>query len=248
MLSRSRAVAALAGLLVLALAAAIALSRGSEPTGAQPASASAPATAAATGEQGRLTGSRAQDVEPVAGESGDGAAPPTDPGLDGADSAPAGPASSTHSTQKIPQYHGPTHDVAVSDADVLKNGIALPPIEAPEEVRNIVRAGNQIARTPYLWGGGHGRWLDKGYDCSGSISYALASAGLLNAPLDSGRLMSWGKPGKGKWITIYANAGHVFMFVAGVRFDTSGTSSNGSRWQANMRSTGGFVARHPAGF
>ena len=114
-------------------------------------------------------------------------------------------------------------------------------------MRSIIEAGNYIARTPYLWGGGHGKWIDSGYDCSGSISYALARAGLLNAPLDSGRLMGWGEPGKGKWVTIYANSGHVYMVVAGVRFDTSGTKANGSRWQSAMRPGGGFVARHPAG-
>ena len=114
-------------------------------------------------------------------------------------------------------------------------------------MREIIEAGNSIARTPYLWGGGHGKWLDKGYDCSGSVSYALASAGLLNAPLDSGRLMGWGKPGTGKWVTIYANAGHVYLVVAGVRFDTSGTRATGSRWQKTMRPGGGFVARHPPG-
>ena len=102
-------------------------------------------------------------------------------------------------------------------------------------MRQIIEAGNSIARTPYLWGGGHGKWLDKGYDCSGSVSYALASAGLLNAPLDSGRLMGWGEPGKGKWVTIYTNPGHVYLVVAGVRFDTSGTRSTGSRWQKTMR-------------
>ena len=94
-------------------------------------------------------------------------------------------------------------------------------------MRQIIEAGNSIARTPYLWGGGHGKWLDKGYDCSGSVSYALASAGLLNAPLDSGRLMGWGAPGKGKWVTIYTNPGHVFLVVAGVRFDTSGNALDG---------------------
>jgi hypothetical protein len=109
-------------------------------------------------------------------------------------------------------------DAAISKAEVLKEGVALPPIEAPEEVRAIIEAGNQIARTPYLWGGGHGKWLDTGYDCSGSVSFALANAGLLNGPLASGPLMSWGKPGKGKWITIYSNPGHVWMLVAGVRF------------------------------
>ena len=130
---------------------------------------------------------------------------------------------------------------------MLKNGIALPPIEAPEEVRLIIEAGNQIARTPYLWGGGHGKWLDHGYDCSGSVSFALANAGLLAGPQTSGALMGWGKPGKGKWITVYSNPGHVFLVVAGVRFDTSGNRKTGSRWQSDMRCTGGFVARHPPG-
>ena len=138
-------------------------------------------------------------------------------------------------------------DEALVTADVLDNGIALPPFDAPSEVRAIIESGNAIARTPYKWGGGHGKWQDTGYDCSGSVSFALASAGLLAGPLDSGRLMSWGAPGKGKWITVWANAGHTFLEVAGVRFDTSGTRVSGSRWQATGRSTAGFVARHPAG-
>ena len=182
-------------------------------------------------------------VEPVAGESAAYADLPTeevdDADLTGASAPAPAPA-------KLPN-NDPTDDAAVSDAEVLKNGIALPPIEAPPQVRDIIEAGNAIARTPYLWGGGHGKWLDKGYDCSGSISFALASAGLLSGPLDSGRLMGWGKPGKGKWVTIYTNPGHVFMVVAGVRFDTSGTRTTGSRWQASMRPLGGYVARHPPG-
>jgi hypothetical protein len=148
------------------------------------------------------------------------------------------------------QRHSPTGgeaDGALVQADVLGNGIALPPLDSPAEVRAIIEAGNAIARTPYKWGGGHGRWQDTGYDCSGSVSFALASAGLLGGPLDSGRLMSWGSPGRGRWITVWSNPGHVFLEVAGVRFDTSGTRVTGSRWQATMRSTAGFVARHPAG-
>ena len=129
----------------------------------------------------------------------------------------------------------------------LPNGVALPPLESPDAVRAIIDAGNTIARAPYLWGGGHGKWQDKGYDCSGSVSFALASAGLLNAPLDSGRLMRWGAAGRGKWVTIYTNPHHVFLVVAGIRFDTSGQRVNGSRWQQGMRPTGGFVARHPPG-
>lgn len=138
-------------------------------------------------------------------------------------------------------------DVLVK-AEVLKNGVALPPLEAPPEVRAIFEAGNTIARSPYKWGGGHGKWQDNGYDCSGSVSYALAAAGLINAPQASGPLMKYGKPGKGKWITIYTNPGHVFMVVAGVRFDTVARGQTGSRWINSMTSTAGYVARHPAGF
>jgi cell wall-associated NlpC family hydrolase len=188
---------------------------------------------------------RAQVVEPVAGESAASAALPVEEDPSPA-SRPTAAASAT-SSARLKRDTGPTSDAAISQADVVKEGIALPPIEAPTPVRQIIEAGNSIARTPYLWGGGHGKWLDKGYDCSGSVSYALASAGLLNGPLDSGRLMSWGKPGKGKWVTIYTNPGHVYMVVAGVRFDTSGTRTTGSRWQKSMRPGGGFVARHPAG-
>ena len=185
---------------------------------------------------------RAKAVEPVAGESADSAQQPR---ADPADEPEAAGAATP--LPKPKKGNGPTSDEAISDADVLKNGIALPPIEAPEEVRLIIEAGNQIARTPYLWGGGHGKWLDKGYDCSGSVSFALANAGLLRGPLASGPLMSWGKPGKGKWITIYSNPGHVWLLVAGVRFDTSGTRTSGSRWQSKLRPTSGYVVRHPPG-
>ena len=136
----------------------------------------------------------------------------------------------------------------VDEATALPNGIALPPLEAPEAVRQMIEAGNQIARTPYLWGGGHGKWVDTGYDCSGSVSFVLASAGHLDSPLASGPLMSWGEPGPGKWVTIYSSPGHVYMEVAGVRFDTSGASQTGSRWQNELRGRRpGFVARHPSG-
>ncbi len=135
----------------------------------------------------------------------------------------------------------------VNKATALSNGVALPPLEAPEAVRQIIEAGNSIARTPYKWGGGHGKWQDTGYDCSGSVSFALAAAGLLDGPLASGPLMSWGKPGPGKWVTIYSNPGHVYLVVAGIRFDTSGARQTGSRWQNELRTNEGFVARHPEG-
>ena len=112
----------------------------------------------------------------------------------------------------------------------------------------IIRAGNRIATTPYRYGGGHGSFNDSGYDCSGSISYALHGGGLLRSPLDSTGFMSYGEPGPGRHITIYANAGHAYMVIKGRRFDTSARSETGSRWSDEMRSSAGYVARHPAGF
>jgi cell wall-associated NlpC family hydrolase len=113
-------------------------------------------------------------------------------------------------------------------------------------VGRVVAAANQIATTPYVWGGGHGGAAG-GYDCSGSISYALAAGGLLSSPLDSTGFMSWGDPGPGRRITVYANAGHAFMYVDGRRFDTSALSGGGTRWTSAGRSTAGFVVRHPPG-
>jgi cell wall-associated NlpC family hydrolase len=113
-------------------------------------------------------------------------------------------------------------------------------------VARVVAAANQIAATPYAWGGGHGG-ASGGYDCSGSVSYALAAGGLLSSPLDSSGFMSWGAPGQGSRITVYANAGHAFMVVDGRRFDTSALSGGGTRWTGTARSTAGFVARHPPG-
>jgi hypothetical protein len=114
-------------------------------------------------------------------------------------------------------------------------------------VQAIIAAGNRIATLPYIYGGGHGSWTDAGYDCSGSVSFALHGGGLLSAPLVSGDFESWGAAGPGQWITIYANGGHVYMVIAGLRFDTSGQSGAGTRWQANMVSGAGFVVRHPVG-
>ena len=105
---------------------------------------------------------------------------------------------------------------------------------------------SEIATTPYVYGGGHGG-SSGGYDCSGSISYALAAAGLLDGSLTSGGFMSWGEPGPGKRVTIYANAGHAYMVVDGRRYDTSALSGGGTRWTSTMRSSAGFVARHPPG-
>jgi hypothetical protein len=111
----------------------------------------------------------------------------------------------------------------------------------------VIAAGNVIAKEPYKWGGGHGRWDDDGYDCSGSVSYALHGAGLLDSPLVSGDFAHWGDRGNGRWITIYANADHVYMVVAGIRFDTSARSRTGSRWTTEDRSSAGFAVTHPDG-
>lgn len=126
-------------------------------------------------------------------------------------------------------------------------GQAQAPAGAPAAVGLVTAAGNAIAGLPYLYGGGHGGFKDTAYDCSGSVSYALAAAGLVSSPMTSGAFMSWGDPGPGRWITTYANGGHMFMVVAGWRFDTSALSGGGTRWTRSMRPTGGFVARHPPG-
>ena len=133
-----------------------------------------------------------------------------------------------------------------ASATLLDDGTASPPAGAPAEVAAVIAAGNRIAALPYRWGGGHRRWEDRGYDCSGSVGYALHGGGLLDASATSGDLMRYGERGPGTWITIYANRDHVFMVVAGLRFDTSG--ANPSRWQLAPRSADGFVVRHPAGF
>src|SRR4051812_13388023 len=122
------------------------------------------------------------------------------------------------------------------------------PSGVPQVVASIFAGGNAIARFPYVYGGGHASFVDTAYDCSASVSYALAAAGLLDRPLTSGQLAGWGAPGPGRWVTIYANAGHTFMYVDGLRFDTSGRAGPfGSRWQTAPRSLAGFTVRHPRG-
>jgi cell wall-associated NlpC family hydrolase len=132
-------------------------------------------------------------------------------------------------------------------ARVLPDGTAVAPENAPDVVKRVILAGNEIAKFPYKWGGGHGAWRDNGYDCSGSVSFALAGAGLLDSPLTSGGFLNYGRPGPGRWITIYTNHGHVFMVVAGLRFDTSGQGRAGTRWQEESVSTSGYAVRHIPG-
>jgi peptidoglycan hydrolase-like protein with peptidoglycan-binding domain len=125
--------------------------------------------------------------------------------------------------------------------------LAIAPPEAPPEVHAAIAAANRITRKPYRYGGGHGRFEDSGYDCSGAVSYALHGAGLLGRSLDSGRLMRWGEPGRGEWITVYAHGGHAYAVIAGLRFDTSGRGERGPRWRRERRSSRGYAVRHPEG-
>lgn len=142
-------------------------------------------------------------------------------------------------TESVPAPSGST-------ATINSDGTATAPADAPQAVKDAIAAGNQITNSPYLYGGGHGSFDSPGgYDCSGSISYALHGGGLLSAPLDSTGFMTWGEGGPGQWITIYSNPGHAFMVIAGIRFDTSGAPP---RFQSAMRDTSGYVATHPPGY
>lgn len=133
-------------------------------------------------------------------------------------------------------------------ASVGGNGTIPIPTKVPEVVQRVIAGGNAIADFPYIWGGGHASFIANGYDCSGSVSYALAAGGLLGAPLVSGELAGWGEAGPGRWITIYANAGHTFMNVDGAWFDTAGRSGPyASRWLVSTPSLAGYAVRHPPG-
>jgi peptidoglycan hydrolase-like protein with peptidoglycan-binding domain len=146
-----------------------------------------------------------------------------------------------------PVTEEPVSEAPVEEAYIGDDGLAVAPASAPEEVKAIIAAGNKIASKPYKYGGGHGRWRDSGYDCSGSISYALHAAGLLDTPLDSSGFMRWGESGRGEWVTIRSNPSHAYMIVAGLRFDTSARRVTGNRWSEEMRSARGYAGRHPEG-
>ena len=134
-------------------------------------------------------------------------------------------------------------------ARLLPNGMLIPPKSAPPRVKAVIAAANRIRSKPYIWGGGHARWNDRGYDCSGSVSFALHGGHFLESPLPSGPMEHWGEEGEGRWITVYANGGHAYAVIAGYRWDTSGDAEGtGPRWHSELRSNAGYVARHPAGF
>lgn len=145
--------------------------------------------------------------------------------------------------------------VAGTAAKLMDNGFAAAPADAPVEVQEAVFAANEIVGKPYVYGGGHNTTFEsRGYDCSGTVSYALhfGSARFLRSPLDSGSFMRWGAKGQGSWMTVYTNPGHAFIMIAGLRLDTSAagdpSGQKGPRWRPVLRATDGYVARHPAGF
>ena len=149
-----------------------------------------------------------------------------------------------------PSPERPTVPGAVAQ---IVNGVAAAPEAAPDAVKQVIWAANKIVGLPYRYGGGHGRgFADRGYDCSGTVSFALNGGDLLDSPLDSGSFMRWGQGGAGDWITVYANAGHAYAVVAGLRLDTSAagdpSGAKGPRWRPALRSSRGFRARHPVGF
>jgi hypothetical protein len=139
---------------------------------------------------------------------------------------------------------------AVPEATLTPGGRAVAPASAPPAVKAMIEAANRIRHRPYVWGGGHRSWNSRGYDCSGSVSYVMHAAGLLESPLDSTGFMRWGGGGGGSWVRIYASKEHVFAVIAGLRWDTS-YSEDGDRsgpgWSEQMRPTGGFRLRHPLG-
>jgi len=178
--------------------------------------------------------------------TGGGATPTTQTPVAPAATGGAGlaPAPAAPSTPQRPTVPG-------TRAKIIK-GVAYAPAYAPIQVKKAIWAGNQIRLKPYAVGGGHGRWKDSAYDCSGSVSYLLHAAGLLKVSEDSGQMESWGKKGIGQWITVYTNPGHAFIEIAGIRMDTSREGDphpppgTGPRWRPLMTSTAGYIARHPA--
>jgi hypothetical protein len=193
-----------------------------------------------------------QAVEPVAGavaQAGQSSSPPSSFSVNSGSGsgAVAQPVSDAQVRQEL---SASGLSATTSQAELTPGGLAIAPINAPPAVQNVIDAGNQIAHLPYRFGGGHGTFEDNAYDCSGSLSFVFAAAGLLNTTVTSGQLMSWGKPGPGKWVTVFAAPGHTFMYVAGLRFDTVALAETGSRWSnrsANEPDLKSFVVRHPVG-
>lgn len=137
------------------------------------------------------------------------------------------------------------HPTVPGTVGAIKNGVAYAPTGAPLEVQRAIWAADRLLHKPYIYGGGHQSFRSRGYDCSGTVSYALHGGGLLKTPMDSIDFMRWGQRGTGAWITVYTNPGHAWAIIAGMRLDTSGPGESGPRWRTETRSTRGFRARHP---
>lgn len=193
---------------------------------------------------------RAHQVQaPQAEEPGAGGTAPLPPASAGSNGTPHSPppgVSGEGLVAKAPAAPGPG---AAGPTATYVSGIALAPPDAPERVSAAINAANTIVGRPYIWGGGHGSWYASGYDCSGAVSFALAGGGFLSSPLTSGQLASWGAPGPGRWITVYASPSHVYAVIAGLRWDTVGDArGTGPRWHVAGAVPDGFVARHPPGY
>lgn len=138
--------------------------------------------------------------------------------------------------------------IVPGDVGMIRDGVAFAPANAPLAVQQAIWAANKLRKKPYVYGGGHRSFRSRGYDCSGTVSFALHGGGLLDSPLDSSSFMNWGERGRGRWITVYTNPGHAFVVIAGLRLDTSGPGESGPRWRTEPRSGRGYKARHPVGF
>jgi hypothetical protein len=166
----------------------------------------------------------------------------------------AAPASAqTGAVTAPPSTTPPPQTTSGAVAKLKKNGKAIAPASAPVQVQNAIAAANKIRKKPYIYGGGHRSFNAKGYDCSGAVSYVLNAAGVLESPLPSGSFMKWGDAGEGAWITVYANGGHMYAVIAGLRWDTSAVNEpanagSGPRWRSTKRSPAGYSVRHPSGF
>jgi cell wall-associated NlpC family hydrolase len=179
-----------------------------------------------------------------------GPAVPSDPStMPPASAGSNGTATPRHSAADREKIFANTRAAGDGSTSILLTGIALPPPDAPQAVKDVVNNANMIVGRPYIWGGGHGSFYSNGYDCSGSVSFALFGGGMIPEPLTSSSLEGWGAPGPGKWITVYANAGHTFAEIAGLRWDTVGDEQGtGPRWHLAPASADGFVVRHPPGY
>src|ERR1700733_5885362 len=187
---------------------------------------------------------------PPAAQAPEAPAAPTDPAkMPAASAGSNGTAVQRHSIAAGQKIFAHTPAGGGNSTSILRTGIALAPPDAPEAIKGVINNANAIVGRPYIWGGGHGSFYSYGYDCSGSVSFALFGGGLIPEPLTSGALEGWGAPGPGKWITVYANADHTFAEIAGLRWDTVGDAQGtGPRWHLAPTSTGGCLAGHPPGY